>query len=401
MNSGEESARKRGKRGEGSIRKTKRGKYEYRISYRDEYDQRRTKSFTCETIDECVDRAEEFKKELEMRMKFIRPSATISEILRNKARIDLEKNHTGEQGYDRTIKSIIILEKGGIGHMKIADVRPRQIEHFLSSITYYSNTVIRKVYGLLRAAFRMAYDERVIEYNYMLMPELRCPKSDKPDKKVRALTDEEQKKFLAALENHKKPYGSNEYKLQLLIELYSGMRMGEINALRPENIHLDKGYIHVNATVSRGANNRAFIKDGAKTYAGTRDVPISRTLRPIIEKALEEMKSNPHGLVFYDYMKGGIIETTQVNSFFGRITEKAGVPVTGQHALRYTFATRCIEAGVPAVVLKKWLGHTDIHITLDTYADVFARMDFSATDKFDDLMENMDLGWKKNEPQIQ
>ena len=95
------------------------------------------------------------------------------------------------------------------------------------------------------------------------------------------------------------------------------------------------------------------------------------------------------------------IETTQVNSFFGRITEKAGVPVTGQHALRHTFATRCIEAGVPAVVLKKWLGHTDIHITLDTYADVFARMDFSATDKFDDLMENMDLGWKKNEPQIQ
>ena len=64
------------------------------------------------------------------------------------------------------------------------------------------------------------------------------------------------------------------------------------------------------------------------------------------------------------------------------------------HALRHSFATRCIEAGVPAVVLKKWLGHTDIHITLDTYADVFARMDFSATDKFDELMESMELGWK-------
>ena len=48
--------------------------------------------------------------------------------------------------------------------------------------------------------------------------------------------------------------------------------------------------------------------------------------------------------------------------------------MTGQHALRHTFATRCIEAGVSPLVLKNWLGHTNIHITLDTYADVFARM---------------------------
>lgn len=64
-------------------------------------------------------------------------------------------------------------------------------------------------------------------------------------------------------------------------------------------------------------------------------------------KALETMRPNPEGLVFYDHIKGSIIETTQVNSFFSRITEKAGIPVTGQHALRHSFATRCIEAGVP------------------------------------------------------
>ncbi len=41
---------------------------------------------------------------------------------------------------------------------------------------------------------------------------------------------------------------------------------------------------------------------------------------------------------------------------------------------RHTFATRCIEAGVPPVVLKKWLGHSDIHVTLDTYTDIFSEM---------------------------
>ena len=67
------------------------------------------------------------------------------------------------------------------------------------------------------------------------------------------------------------------------------------------------------------------------------------------------------------------------------------------HALRHTFATRCIEAGIPAVVLKKWLGHTNIHVTLDTYADVFSRMNFDSMVKFDTLMDEVYDDPKGNE----
>ena len=113
------------------------------------------------------------------------------------------------------------------------------------------------------------------------------------------------------------------------------------------------------------------------------------------------MKKNPAGLVFYDYNRyknrkgseykhGGLIETTQVNSFFKRICKTAGIEGDfGQHALRHTFATRCIEAGVEPVVLKKWLGHTDIHITLDIYTDVFDRLHNDSTEKFDRLMDDI------------
>ena len=274
-------------------------------------------------------------------------------------------------------------------------IKPKHLQAFLSSITGYSDTVIKKIYGLLRYVFRAAYERELIITNYTSLPELKCPKSAKPAKRVRGLTEDEQARLLDVMENHKVPYGRNDYRKQLLIELYGGLRMGEINALRPENIHLDKGYIHVESTVSRGEGGKPFIKDGTKTYAGTRDVPISNTLRPIMEEALAEMKNNPYGLVFYDYNKNGIIETHQVTSFFNRLTEKAGIPVSGQHALRHTFATRCIEADIPPVVLKNWLGHTNIHITLDTYADVFSRMNFEAADKFDDLMEKLDLGTVK------
>ena len=101
------------------------------------------------------------------------------------------------------------------------------------------------------------------------------------------------------------------------------------------------------------------------------------------------MKSNPEGLIFYNQRRGSIINTNQVNSYFNRVAEKAGIDITGQHSLRHTFATRCIESGVPAVVLKKWLGHTDIHVTLDTYADVFDRMNNGAIDKLDRYMEKL------------
>lgn len=62
---------------------------------------------------------------------------------------------------------------------------------------------------------------------------------------------------------------------------------------------------------------------------------------------------------------------------------------TGQHMLRHTFATRCIEAGVSPLVLKNWLGHTNIHITLDTYSDVFARMNAGSIALLDRYMESI------------
>lgn len=397
MNSNEGSVRKRGERGKGTIRVTKAGNYEYRISYRDEFNQHRVKSFTAETVDECVDRAERFKEDLRLKKGGISPDDTVADIMRRKADIDYAKNHTGEQGYSRTLSTIKSIEKYGLGRMRIEAVKPRHLSLFLEAITGYSDTVINKMYGLLRSTFRYAYDCGAIPFNYMLLPELRCPKSDKRKKKVRGLTEEEQSRFLEGLAAQKTRYGCNSYKLQLLIELYGGLRMGEINALRPENIHLDKGYIHVDSTISIGLDNRSFINDRAKTEAGVRDVPISRTLRPVLEQALAQMKKNPYGLVFYDYRKNGLIETSQVNYSFRRLMKQLGIPVTGQHALRHTFATRCIEAGIPPVVLKKWLGHTNIHVTLDTYADVFDRMNFGATEKFDDLMEKLEEQQGKNE----
>lgn len=399
MNSKKECKKKKlGKRGLGTIRQRANGNYEYRFPYVDEFYQRRYRSFTRPTIDECVEAAELFKQQIEAKGRMLNENATVSDILMQKVKTDYLKNYTGEQGYGRNLETIKIFERNGIGNMKIIDVKPYHIDRFLTSITQYSDKTISKIYGMLKSAFELAFTEKVIEVNYMTRYNARRPRSSKKPKVVRGFTEDEQLRFLEVLENHNVRYGKNNYRLQLLIELYSGLRMGEVNALKPEDIDFKNRKIYVHSTVARGIDARPFIRDTTKTEAGVRYVPISDVLVPILHEALDQMKDNPEGLIFYDYhkknkwnegKKGGIIETSQVNSFFQRICEKAGVPAMGQHSLRHTFATRCIEAGIQAVVLKKWMGHTDIHITLDTYTDVFDRMNNESTEKYDDLIREL------------
>ena len=399
MNSKEECKKKKpGKRGLGTIRQRANGNYEYRFPYVDEFYQRRYRSFTRPTIDECVEAAELFKQQIEAKGRMLNENATVSDILMQKVKTDYLKNYTGEQGYGRNLETIKIFERNGIGNMKIIDVKPYHIDRFLTSITQYSDKTISKIYGMLKSAFELAFTEKVIEVNYMTRYNARRPRSSNKPKVVRGFTEDEQLRFLEVLENHNVRYGKNNYRLQLLIELYSGLRMGEVNALKPEDIDFKNRKIYVHSTVARGIDARPFIRDTTKTEAGVRYVPISDVLVPILHEALDQMKDNPEGLIFYDYhkknkwnegKKGGIIETSQVNSFFQRICEKAGVPAMGQHSLRHTFATRGIEAGIQAVVLKKWMGHTDIHITLDTYTDVFDRMNNESTEKYDDLIREL------------
>lgn len=138
---------------------------------------------------------------------------------------------------------------------------------------------------------------------------LRCPKSSKPNGKVYALTQEEQGLFVKTLESHKVPKNRNDYKKQLLIELYTGMRMGEINALKPENVDFGRKVIHVRGTVSMGINNRIYRSDHPKTSAGVRDVPMNDLVRPILRDAIDEMVENPEGTIFYDHNQDRVIST--------------------------------------------------------------------------------------------
>lgn len=186
----------------------------------------------------------------------------------------------------------------------------------------------------------------------------------------------------------KKTPCKNCYAPQLLMEAFTGMRSGEVNALALEDIDLENHRINVKYTIARGKDYHTYIGP-TKTKAGTRTILLDDNAYQVLayylkhiypkKKKFQVTTSDGHkrSLLFsaynhvteqYDY-----VTSNQCNEAFKRICKKINVHEgkVNAHTLRHTFATRCIEAGMPAHILQKLLGHTDISITMNTYCDVF------------------------------
>ena len=359
------------------------GYYTFKVYYIDIDNKKKRKGFSGWDPDETRMRAKEFLRDIEDMRNGVERMATIPQILKRRYELDYKNGYTQEPGYYRNMASLKKIEDSAIGKKPIAKITLLDIQDFLGTLRRYSNSVIRKTYSQLRLAYGEAIIAEIVTKNLMLSSQIRCPKSAMPDKRIPALSIEEQQALVETLAKHKKWGTRNEYSKQILIELYTGMRMGEINALRPEDIDFEKGMIHIRGTISMGRDWRIYRRDHTKTDAGMRDVPINNLVRPILEQAIKDMRWNKEGLIFYDHYKKDVISTSQVNCFYRSICEKAGIEFHGQHSLRHTFATRCIEAGVKPVVLKNWLGHTNIHVTLDTYADVYGSLNSASLDQLE------------------
>lgn len=151
------------------------------------------------------------------------------------------------------------------------------------------------------------------------------------------------------------------------------MRIGEICALSINDVNFDFKTINVNKTITRNISDKYIIGKTAKTYAGNRIIKMSDTVFNLLKSYTPV--ENDLDVFFYDGRKNSIFNTSQINCYFKRIITRYKISETAegftQHMLRHTFATRCIESGMPPKVLQHILGHTDIRITLNTYCDVF------------------------------
>ena len=252
--------------GAGSFRVRESGSIEYRTACIDMYGNLVRKSFTAPTKEECIAKAEAFNEKEAQKARGIDVDATIPQIVEARYKIDLAMNFVGIQGYSRNMETLRIIARSPLGRMPIVNANKYHIFSFLATVTNYANSTIEKIYNQLKIAFEDAFNQEIITRNIMLDRDVRRPKSDKPDKKVRAYSKEEQDRIVQFLENYKPRYGKNDYHNQLLLEIYTELRMGEINALRPEDVDLKLKVINVRRTISKGIGTEVFVNDHTKIY---------------------------------------------------------------------------------------------------------------------------------------
>lgn len=187
--------------------------------------------------------------------------------------------------------------------------------------------------------------------------------------KIQILTWEEQKKLESTLFED-----NTNISLGIMTSLYLGLRIGEICALRWEDFDIENGILYVQKSIQRipdlsydpAAGNRGqkktkIIIDAPKTSCSARKIPIPSFLIPFFKKYQADggsfiLTGSP------DYM-----EPRRYYRKYKKIMKKCGLEHFNYHALRHTFATRCVENNFDIKSLSEILGHANVSTTLQKY----------------------------------
>lgn len=186
-----------------------------------------------------------------------------------------------------------------------------------------------------------------------------------PQKEIQILTKEEQQRLEKEL-----LINPDNYKLGIYLSLYTGLRIGEICALKNENIDIKNKKIFIKATISRVKNHNStenkktiIILEEPKTTSSIREIPIPEFIVPLLKKYIDFQDRD----CFFLTNSHKYIETRTFFNKYKKILDSIDLGKYNFHALRHTFATRCIESGCDPKTLSEILGHSNVKITLERY----------------------------------
>lgn len=219
---------------------------------------------------------------------------------------------------------------------------------------HLSDSIRKSIYCVLNQILKYVSKQYSI-----VIPPLNRPASDIKNKPVEILSKREQAKLLAVL-NQKQGL----FSIAVSLCLYTGLRLGEVCALKWSDIDFENHLLTVSRTVQRlymeGCRTKTVLMETEpKSICSRREIPLTDTmLNKLI--SIQDRK---------EYIFGGHkpLEPRTLQNHFKRILGEAGLSNRNFHILRHTFATNCVDGGTDVKSLSELLGHSDVQITLNRY----------------------------------
>ncbi len=257
--------------------------------------------------------------------------------------------------YYQTVNKHLINAFGGI---QIKKINSNMISNFFNALNLSSKTK-SDICVITKQIFQYALSEKYIS-KLPQFPKLNVSQSD-----VEIFTDFEQKKLEKYLFEN-----INFLNLGIAITLYTGIRIGELCALKKEDFDFLNNTMSINKTMQRVKNldksissKTKIIIDTAKTQKSIRVLPIPRFLIELTKKYYACLSNNFFILTgTKDYIEPRLLEYK-----FKKILKDLYIKSYCFHTLRHTFATNCVRNGVDIKTLSELLGHSSVKITLERY----------------------------------
>lgn len=284
--------------------------------------------------------------------------------------------------------------KPTIGHRPLAKLQGAEVQHLLNQkvrpIGPLSPRSVEIMYTVLFAALKQAEREGLVSRNVAAFA--KKPKKSQP--KMRVLTNDEMQRLLAEA-------AADRLGAAIIFMLGTGLRRGELAALRWEDVDLKNRTIHIAHTVNRvstpnGPRRTGLSVQEPKTAAGRRSIPLPPSTAGVLTswrtRQTEERLQlgaawQNTGLVF-TAEEGTMIDPQNINRKLNQLLKRAGIEHIKVHELRHTFATRLLELGVSPKVVQEMLGHATIVQTLDRYSHVLPELKHAAADALEPLLKS-------------
>jgi integrase len=271
-----------------------------------------------------------------------------------------------------------------LGRIKLKDLTSAQVRWFYRERldSGLAPATVHKLHVVLHKALKAAVSDGLIPRNPAAS--LKLPRIIREE--INPLNQKEARQLLEAA-------GGDRLEALYVLALNTGMRQGELLALKWEDVDLERGVLRVCRTLSRREN--AYVLGEPKTKKSRRTIRLTagavRALRDHLSRQLEEMERmgslyQPGGLVLAT-TTGTIINPSNLrNRSFKPLLKRAKLRPIRFHDLRHTCATLLLSKDVNPKVVSEMLGHTSVSITLDIYSHLLPEMQEKAAKALEDAL---------------